>query len=206
MRPIAIVRIMYLIFHRRLGTASALSTCGGGHTMSPSVVASCSFLLISLNASLALGRQPVDHHGFASPSTSVLFRIICSPCTPLPCLPSSGGFTLGASSFVTPWGLITHSRFLPFVRRAHHRHLASFSRPDLLAPPLSNSAWRFQPPLLDWSYYCYAHPSPMSVLRERRPFVLSVLLCHLCLSVEILPLSIVLDGDPVFPPVTCLFP
>ena len=126
-------RIMYLIFHRRLGTASALSTCGGGHTMSPSVVASCSFLLISSNTSLTLGRQPVDHHGFASPSTSVLFRIICSPCTPLPRLPLSGGFTLGASSFVTPWGLITHSRFLPFVRRAHHRHLPSFSRPDLLA-------------------------------------------------------------------------
>lgn len=56
-----------------------------------------------------------------------------TPAHHFPASLPSGGFTLGASSFVTPWGLITHSRFLPFVRRAHHRHLPSFSRPDLLA-------------------------------------------------------------------------
>ena len=189
----------------RSATTSASRAWRRRTFMSPSSVAyraySCS--LISSDSSLALGRL-IDRC-FAGPSTLVFCYYLLPPHTTSP-----PPFRLGAS----PWGLLRSSPpggslpirdfFLLYV--VHITGTCPRSPGQTSSPPLSNSAWRFQPPLLDWSYYCYAHPSPMSVLRERRPFVLSVLLCHLCLSVEILPLSIVLDGDPVFPPVKRFFP
>ena len=48
---------------------------------------------------------------FASPSILVLFRSSLSLHTNSPPPLPHGGFTLGASSFVYPWGLITHRFF-----------------------------------------------------------------------------------------------
>ena len=118
----------------RSATTSASRAWRRRTFMSPSSVAyraySCS--LISSDSSLACPRS-VDRPLLRWSFDIGFLLLSATPAHHFPASLPSGGFTLGASSFVTPWGLITHSRFLPFVRRAHHRHLPSFSRPDLLA-------------------------------------------------------------------------
>lgn len=197
------LRIIHLIFHRRSGTASALSAGGNGHIMSPSVVASCSSFLMTFPRQ---GAAAVVYRFRGSFDIGILQHTVAALShAHLP--PSS----LGAH----PWGLIrafviTPGGSLPIRKFVPDLPLCHFMPDFRLVLPASSVS----PAAVE---LCPALPAAARTGASVMPLRLCQFGEHVpapfpgppaqsfLRSCIFFPPTIVLDGAPVFPSLKCPF-